>query len=453
MNKRTYFSALVLGVLFLTACGDGEAPELPTDTGDPALQRELTDAIAAAGGTAAFTMPASDDYTNIPQDPLNPITAEKVELGQFLFHETGLALNAKETFAKGTFSCASCHMASAGFQAGRVQGIADGGIGIGQRGEGRVRNALYDGDSLDVQPIRTPTNLNLAYQQLTLWNGQFGGVGPNLDHAEKFTGFPLEVNQTGFEGPEVQAIAGLKVHRMVVDESIFDELPMYRPLFDAAFPDRTPADRYSRETAGLAIAAYERVMLANGAPFQRWLRGEADALTDREKLGAIVFMTKANCVNCHSGPALSDGAFHALGMGDLDLCPEEIFQTPETAGAHLGRMSFTQDPADRFKFKTPQLYNLTDSPFFGHGSSHRDLAGLVDFKMNARSENPRVSDQELSDDFRALELTNEERAALIDFLRFGLYDDNLKRYEPFELPSGNCFPNADPLSKQEMGCE
>ena len=452
MNKRTSFLSVALGAtLLLASCGN--EPELPTDTGDPALQTELTDAVAAAGGAAAFTMPASDDYTHIPQDPLNPLTTEKVELGQLLFHETGLALGAKRDFAKGTFSCATCHLASAGFQAGRVQGIADGGIGMGQRGEGRVRGTLYEGDSLDVQPIRTPTNLNLAYQQLTLWNGQLGGVGPNLTHIDKFEGFPLEINQTGFEGPEVQAIAGLKVHRMLVNAEFFDQLPMYRALFDAAFPDLPPAERYTRQAAGLAIAAYERTVLANGAPFQRWLRGDANALTDREKLGAVVFLTKANCVSCHSGPALSDGDFHALGMGDLDLCPEEIFQTPENAAVHLGRMSFTGDATDRFKFKTPQLYNLTDSPFFGHGSSHRNLASLVDFKAAARSENPRVADADLSDRFQPLELTSEERTALVDFLRFGLYDDNLKRYEPFALPSGNCFPNADPLSKSEMGCD
>ena len=453
VNKILYYLMLPVAGLFLTGCGDDESPSLPNETGDPAIETELRDAVEAAGGTAAFTMPASDDYANIPQDPLNPLTAEKVQLGQFLFHETGLATNPKLEFSKGTFSCASCHFAGAGFQAGRVQGIADGGIGFGRNGEGRVRGALYEGDSLDVQPIRTPTNLNIAFQELTLWNGQFGATGANEAHQDKFVGFPLETNLGGFQGPEVQAIAGLQVHRMPVDNEFFTENPEYRDLFDAAFPDRTPADRYGREAAGLAIAAYERVVLANGAPFQEWLRGKPNALTDQEKLGAVLFLDKANCVSCHSGPSLSDGNFHAIGMGDLDVCPEEIFQTTSDLPVHLGRGAFTGNSADNYKFKTPQLYNLTDSPFYGHGSSHRSLESLVRFKNEGVSENDRVPTTALSDAFVSLELSGEEVNALVAFLKHGLHDDNLLRYQPAALPSGNCFPNADPLSKSQLGCD
>ena len=58
-----------------------------------------------------------------------------------------------------------------------MQGIADGGLGYGVRGEGRHPNPVYDTDSLDVQPIRSPSILNAAYQEVQLWNGQFGAHG------------------------------------------------------------------------------------------------------------------------------------------------------------------------------------------------------------------------------------------------------------------------------------
>ena len=166
-------------------------------------------------------LPASDDFSKIPQDPLNPLTTEKVELGKLLFHETGIALAPMQEFAEGTFSCASCHFAGAGFQAGRFQGIGDGGIGFGINGEGRTKGALYQGDELDVQPIRSPTIMNGAYQKNMLWNGQFGATGLNEGtEAAWTTGTPKENNFLGFEGLETQAIAGLGVHRMVMDLSL-----------------------------------------------------------------------------------------------------------------------------------------------------------------------------------------------------------------------------------------
>mgnify|MGYP000005833510 CR=1 FL=1 len=100
--------------------------------------------------------------------------AKKVTLGQMLFHETGLAINPMKELSAGTYACSSCHFASAGFQACRVQGIADGGIGFGRNGEGRDRGSFYPEDKLDVQPLRTPSAMNGAYQKNMLWNGQFG---------------------------------------------------------------------------------------------------------------------------------------------------------------------------------------------------------------------------------------------------------------------------------------
>ena len=437
---------LLLSMVAIGCADDNE----PGEFNNESLDRELREALEANGGVNSFLLPDSDDYDRIPQDPLNPISREKVKLGQFLFHETGLALAPKKEFARGTYSCASCHAAGAGFQAKIPQGIADGGIGFGDQ---RVRGALYQSDDVDAQPVRTPSSLNGAYQRNTLWNGQFGGTGVNLGTEDRWNDFPLNVNALGYEGLEVQAIAGLKVHRLVVDEVFFNENPEYVPLFDAAFP-AVPTDvRYTREFAGLAIAAYERTVMANRAPFQEWLRGRGAAMTDMEKEGAILFLTKAGCVTCHDGPALNDEEFHALGMGDLDQCPEDIVQTDDLTPAHRGRASFTDRDEDLFKFKTPQLYNLTDSPFYGHGAGLRSVREVVAYKNSGIGQNDRVPAERLSEHFRPLELTGAEIDAITEFLVSGLHDDGLLRYQPESLPSGNCFPNADPLSRAQLGCE
>src|SRR5690606_35604588 len=112
-------------------------------------------------------------------------------------------------------------------------------------------------------------------------------------------------------------------------------------------------ERYTAVTAGLAIAAYERTVLADQAPFQRWIRGNDQAMTENEKMGAILFFSKAGCYTCHNGPSLAKMEFHAMGMDDLHNCPEPTFRSGPQESANLGRGSFTGNPADNYRFKTP----------------------------------------------------------------------------------------------------
>lgn len=226
----------------------------------------------------------------------------------------------------------------------------------------------------------------------------------------------------------------------------------YEPLFDAAFSDVPTSERYDKEHAGLAIAAYERSILANEAPFQKWLNGDKNAMTDQEKEGATLFFAKANCVSCHTGPALNTMEFHALGMMDLNDCPEEVFQVTAETSANLGRGDFTKNSADNYKFKVPQLYNMKDSPFYGHGSSFFSIREVLEYKNNGISANNRVPESQLAEDFTPLNLTDTELDALEAFLTNSLYDNNLQRYIPSSLPSGNCFPNNDPMSRNDLGC-
>ena len=155
------------------------------DDSDPNLDELLEEALATAApnqGMDAFVLPESNDFASIPQDPNNPVTAKKVELGQLLYHETGLLTNPTRPEGLYTASCASCHHAAAGFQAGVVQGVGEGGHGFGVDGSQRVNSPNYAIEELDVQPIRTPSAMNGAYQIVNLWNGQFGATGPNTGY-------------------------------------------------------------------------------------------------------------------------------------------------------------------------------------------------------------------------------------------------------------------------------
>jgi cytochrome c peroxidase len=209
---------------------------------------------------------------------------------------------------------------------------------------------------------------------------------------------------------------------------------------------------YSRKFAGLAIAAYERTLLANQAPFQRWLKGQYSAMTDMEKRGAIVFFNQGNCVSCHTGPALNSMAFYALGMNDL-YTDGSSFNVHAGNAENLGRGGFTKRPEDMYKFKVPQLYNLKDSPQYGHGASFKSIKEVLEYKNKAIKQNSVVPDVQLADEFVPLLLTPAQIEDLNAFITFGLRDPYLKRYQPDDLLSGNCIPNNDPKSRSDLGCE
>jgi cytochrome c peroxidase len=390
-------------------------------------------------------------HTSRPQDPNNPITAQKVALGKFLFHETAIGLTPMNEAGSGTHSCASCHHAWGGFQANLQQGIGEGGIGFGVAGEARTYNPAYPDNQIDVQPLRTPSAMNSAYQIVQLWNGQFGATGPNTGTDALWTnGTPIWNNHFGYEGVETQAIAGMGVHRLDIGQDFCHMYAEYEALFDICFPNWPVEERYSRITAGLAIAAYERTLLANKSPWQEYLRGDRTALTESEKRGAILFMGKAECVNCHNGPALNSMSFHALGMNDME--GNGTLNSSSELAANKGRGSFTQNAADNYKFKTPQLYNLKDSPFYGHGGTFTSLRDVITYKNTAMAENNHVPVSQLAEGFHPLNLSDEEIEDLVNFIENGLYDPDLFRYVPDVLPSGNCFPNADILSQIDQGC-
>ncbi|MDX1548518.1 MAG: cytochrome c peroxidase [Rhodothermales bacterium] len=436
--------------LLLSGC-EVFSSEPEADALDDDLRGRLVQ-VSDGQGLSYFILPESDDLAAIPADPRNPVTAEKIALGRLLFHETALLTEPAREEGQFTASCAACHHAAAGFQANLPQGIGEGGLGFGVRGEGRLNHAGY-GTDLDVQPIRTPAALNAAFQEVMLWNGQFGAQGMNRGTEASWTeGTPKAVNHLGFHGLETQAIAGLTVHRMGrMEDSPVYENDTYKQLFAEAFPAVPAAERMTLEHAGLAIAAYERTLLANRAPFQRWLRGETGAMTEQQKRGALLFFGDAGCADCHTGPALNSMTFHALGMAELN--GEGVYGDFSTdVTTKLGRGGFTGRAEEHYMFKTPQLYNLADSPFYGHGAEFRSLHEVVEYKNRAIPSNPEVPVERLAEGFRPLGLSAAQIDDLVAFLAEALYDPALDRYVPASLPTGHCFPVNDPQARTDLGC-
>lgn len=448
-NIKNYFFSGLAALFLLTSCGEDEPVNILTVNG---LDGELKTILESKGGMDYFTLPQSSDYDNIPQDPKNRITSERIALGKKLFYETGLAMNAEMSEGMGTYSCATCHVPGASFQAGIRQGIGDGGIGIGIAGEGRIANPNYEEILLDIPPIRVPNNINVAYITNSTWDGKLGATAANVGTEDMWVGdIFLETNHLGYTGVETQAIAGLEFHRMIVDPALI-ATTYYKDLFDYSFSEFPEEERYSFETAGLAIAAFERSLLTNEAPFQHWLRGSSASMTDRQKQGAVLFFDKAGCGNCHTGPALNSNDFHAIGMGDLEGSGI-LGDFSETAdNVSRGRGGFTGNSEDDYKFKTPQLYSLKNTNFLGHGATFTDIRSVIEYKNNAVVQNTNVPSSQLSEEFVPLNLTENEIDALVDFVENALHDDNLDRYVTSSVASGNCFPNNDEQSQEDMNC-
>ncbi len=435
-------------ILFSCANDDNYVPVVSNL--DTELRTRLVD-ISEGKGLIYYTLPNSDDYAKIPQDPQNPITDAKITLGKQLLHETALGRNPKIEEMKGTYSCASCHQASAGFSSGLRQGIGECGIGFGFNGNERTIDPNVPVESVDIQPLRSPTILNVAYQDVMLWNGQFGGTGTN-DGTEANWG-QIQENFLGFQGIEVQALKGQGVHRLLVDDEFVNTFG-YKTMFDAAFGDIEENKRYSTLNAALAIAAYERTLLANQSPWQEWLKGKTNAMSDAEKRGALAFFGNGKCYECHTGPALNDTGFYAFGMGDFDHTGKAIILDDlGFDNVKKGRGGFTKIEEDNYKFKTPTLYNLIDNGFYGHGGTFTSVKDVVTYKNNGIQQSTEVPFENLATQFGTINLTDQEIDDITVFIENGLRDPNLRRYVPETINSGFCFPNNDEQSKSDLGCD
>jgi cytochrome c peroxidase len=441
MKLSVVFSLIVVMTLILSCAKQHE----------PTLDEELEEAIISGSRTGSldyFIFPEEGEFDKLPnQDPANPLTPEKAKLGQLLFFEPGLAQNPSQEICYETYSCSSCHIPSRGFLPGRMQGIADGAVGFGNFGTRRLLADGYSEDEIDAQGTRPMTVMNVTYMTNTLWSGTFGANDKNVGTEYAWTGL-AEVNHTGYAGLEAQNIEGFDLHRLEINDRVLYDFG-YAALFDEAFPDIPKEQRYTPETASFAMGAFLRSILTNQAPLQQYLKGDRGALSEQQKRGAKLFFGKANCIACHNSPSFSNMQFFALGTADMYQFGG--LNTSADDPRNRGRGMFTGREEDNYKFKVPQLYNLKEYASFFHGSSKYSIADVLDFKMEAKSENPNVSDEDVA--LNSFSLSKQQRSDLLDFLTNALYDNDMERYLPRYVLSGYCFPNNDDMSKEDMGCQ
>ncbi len=445
-----FLSILFIAYIFST-CAREEAKD-PTSLDDQLIK--AIKASAPNGDIRDFILPTGEVYSEIPnQDPKNPINATKVQLGKMLFHEPGISILPNKPEGMNGFTCASCHIASKAFTAGRIQGVADGAIGFGHSGEGRDKNPNYTGDQVDAQGARPLPVINLAFVRNALWAGSFGAFSLNegtesVWHFDTLT----EVNFLGIEGLEANNIRALQVHRMTMNRNIAETYG-YKPLFDEAFPEIPESERYSLKTTAFSIAAYFRTITTHEAPFQKWLKGDLGAMTEQQKRGAGMFFGKAGCVRCHNSPSLNSFNFFALGVYDLyQNKVGEVFRTGPKDNRVNGRGGFTKRPEDLYKFKVPQLYNLKPVGFYFHGASKLTLREVVEYFNDAVPENSLVPASQIAAFFTPLHMTTQEIDDLTEFLENGLFDPTLEKYLPDHVLSFMCFPNNDQKSKEDLDC-
>jgi len=320
----------------------------------------------------------------VPQD--NPLTAAKISLGRKLFYDRRLSLNK-------TFSCAMCHIPEQGFTSNEMA------TAVGIEGRSVRRNS--------------PTLYNVAYMRTLFHDGRETTL-------------------------EQQVWGPLLAHNEMANPSIgyvLDTLTQshdYKGLFQKAF-DKGP----SMETVGNAIASYERTLNSAASPFDRWYYGQdKKALDEQAQQGFTLFTGKARCSECHTVTSkfalFTDNVFHNTGIGYsgamqgasdkrrvqiapgqfVELDREVVASVSETRSNDLGRYEVTQNPEDRWKYKTPSLRNSSLTAPYMHDGSLQTLEEVVQFYNRGGQPN-----ENLDPVIKPLQLSRDEVSALVAFLK------------------------------------
>jgi cytochrome c peroxidase len=136
--------------------------------------------------------------------------------------------------------------------------------------------------------------------------------------------------------------------------------------------------------------------LSGEAPFDRWIAGDEQAISEPAKRGFYLFNTKANCAACHSGWNFTDSGFYDIGLADADE----------------GRIKFLNLPSMSHAFKTPTLREVARTAPYMHDGSIPDLTKVIEH-YNRGGDAKRES---VSADVRPLNLTKAEISDIVEFL-------------------------------------
>jgi cytochrome c peroxidase len=208
-------------------------------------------------------------------------------------------------------------------------------------------------------------------------------------------------------------------------------IPAYVAAFGEAFPDlretfgSDPARLVTAHTLRLSLAAYLRELVTPRAPLDAFLSGNEGALNPLQKEGLSLFIGKANCAACHTGPLLSDFRLHVIGASQMGLGRDT------TPGDDLGWGEHGGTP---YAFRTAPLRQISETAPYLHAGTAPSLEAVIRFKNAGVSEHVRVPATSLDPDVRPLGLTDAEIGALVAFLQT-LTDTTTVRQPLFLAPA------------------
>lgn len=356
-----------------------------------------------------WDLPTGFPEPRVPPD--NPMSALKVELGRRLFYDTALSQNR-------TQACATCHQQQRAFSDGRVHAV-------GSTGEGHTRNSM--------------TLTNVAYASRLTWASHLTARLEDQALIPMFGDAPVELGM-----PDEDVL----VSRLQQD-------PHYPTLFPQAFPEETQP--ISTRNVARAIAAFERTLISGNAPYDRYARGESDALSDSAKRGMTLFLSeRLECFHCHGGFNFADAidhaklpeperAFHNTGLYNVD-----------GNGAYpaddRGLYKLTAKASDMGRFKAPTLRNIAVTAPYMHDGSIATLEDVIDhYAAGGRTiaSGPNVGDGSASpikDQFLVgFILSPSERADLLAFLE-SLTDTEFLGDARFADPKAEQNAHADEVN-------
>jgi cytochrome c peroxidase len=175
-----------------------------------------------------------------------------------------------------------------------------------------------------------------------------------------------------------------------------DAIPGYRAMFDAAYP----GEGITEKTIGKAIASFERTVVSTESPFDRWRKGDQNAVSESAKRGFALFTGKANCTACHQGFNFCDDGFHNIGVKTI------------SGEEDVGRFAHRKVKVLRGAFKTPTLRDVALTAPYMHNGIYKTLEEVVEHYDRGGD----VKDN-LSQDIKPLSLNDQEKNDLVEFMR------------------------------------
>jgi len=308
-------------------------------------------------------------FTSLPDVTANN-DQPSAELGRLLFWDPILSGD-QDT------ACATCHLPEFGYGDGRARSVGTGGVGTSvDRQLGAVGQVMRN----------APTVLN------TVWNG---------------------INELGVFDTESAPMFWDSRTQSLVSQAI-EPIHDREDLFNRAFG----TNDITMNRVAQALSDFQSSLIANNAPFDRWVRGDTTALNDQQIQGLQAFAA-TGCADCHSGPMFSDYEHRVLGVEEASG-----LASPDTGDGD-------------FAFRTPTLRQLVFTAPYFHGGQMGNLVDVVDFyDDNNRSHNPNVLSTELDPDFRDLRAINNNNIVAIEAFLESLSDPVFDRTRPDSVPSG-----------------